>query len=188
MKRLSLTLLFNMIFLTITATAVAAAGNCTLTLGYWKNHPASWLTDTLTLGNQSYTKTQLLDILDASPEGDITYILAHQLIAAKLNQANGADTNIISDTLTNADSWLTVNPLGSNPQGPERDLGVNYSSILNDYNEGSIGPGHCPPTAVTLASLSAQTESRSSTLTLILCGFLLVISIILLVLRRRFHP
>jgi hypothetical protein len=117
--------------------------NCTYTQGYWKNHPEDWPVMQLTLGGVTYSQSELLDILDTPPQGDATYILAHQLIAAKLNVANGADDSAVADTIGNADAWLVANPLGSGPGGSARDEGIGYSDTLAAYNEGVIGPGHC---------------------------------------------
>jgi hypothetical protein len=54
---------------------------------------ASWYC--LMLSSQTYTKTELLMILRTAigtgPKADASLILADQLIAAKLNIANGAD-------------------------------------------------------------------------------------------------
>jgi hypothetical protein len=82
-----------------------------LSLGFWKAHPADWPVSSLILGSQTYTKTDLLAILK-TPTGsggsaDASVILARQLIAAKLNIANGSDPSPISSTITDADSLLS---------------------------------------------------------------------------------
>jgi hypothetical protein len=119
--------------------------NCTYTgQGYWKNHPDAWPVTSLMMGGQTYSQAQLLDIFDTSPRGDATYILAHQLIAAKLNVAQGADDTVVASTIANADDWLKEHPLGSAPSTSEdRETGVGYSEILDRYNSGKIGPGSC---------------------------------------------
>jgi len=65
--------------------------NCTYTQGFWKNHKDVWPVQSLQLGGVTYTKQELCDILDKSVKGNGLVSLAHQLIAAKLNLANGAD-------------------------------------------------------------------------------------------------
>ncbi|HZW02891.1 MAG TPA: signal peptidase I, partial [Anaerolineaceae bacterium] len=51
---------------------------CTYTLGYWKNHTGEWPVDQLYLGGVLYTKSELIALLNTSPEGDPTLTLAHQ--------------------------------------------------------------------------------------------------------------
>jgi len=117
-------------------------GGCSYTQGFWKTHPEAWPVDQLTLGNVVYTKAQLLDIFNASPKGDKTLILAHQLIAAKLNVANGADDTDIASTISAADAWLIANgPVGNGNK--DWNGGETLSNTLDAYNNGEIGPGHC---------------------------------------------
>jgi hypothetical protein len=125
---------------------VTAQADCSLTQGFWKNHEEVWPVEELILGTTTYTKLQLLAILRTPTRGDATYILIDQLIAARLNIANGADPTAIADTLTAADAWLAANPLGSNPTGAPRDVGVALAALLDDYNNGVTGPGHCEST------------------------------------------
>ena len=118
---------------------------CTLTQGFWKNHPAAWPVTSLTIGGVTYTESQLIAILQTPPQGgDATYILIHQLIAAELNVANGADSSSIASTITAADNYLSAHPLGSNPQGAAHDEGTSLASTLDNFNSGITGPGHCP--------------------------------------------
>ena len=112
-------------------------------MGYWKNHPEAWPVATITIGGVKYTKDQAIAILKTPPDGDATYILAHQLIAAKLNILQGADGSVLGTTIANADQWLFDHKLGSDPQGPDRKQGIAFASTLDKYNEGKIGPGHC---------------------------------------------
>lgn len=122
---------------------VTLQADCSLTQGFWKNHGDAWPVEELILGGSTYTKTQLLAILMTPPRGDATYILIDQLIAAKLSIAGGADPTAIADTLVAADAWLAANPLGSKPAGATRDAGVALAALLDDYNNGLTGPGHC---------------------------------------------
>ena len=123
--------------------------NCTLTQGFWKNHAEAWLVESLTLGGISYTQAQALEILRTPPRGDATYILAHQLIAAKLNLLHGADGSALGSTVADADAWLAANPLGSKPKGDAREVGIALAGTLDAFNNGAIGPGHCDDTAPT---------------------------------------
>jgi len=118
---------------------------CTLTQGFWKNHPTAWPVTSLTIGGVTYTEAQLITILKTPPAGgDATYILIHQLIAAELNVANGADSSTIAATITAADNYLAAHPLGSNPPEPAHSQGTSLADTLDKYNSGITGPGHCP--------------------------------------------
>jgi hypothetical protein len=116
---------------------------CTYGKGYWKNHPAEWLDTELSLGGVISDQVELLDILGTPPRGDATYILAGQLIAAKLNVLAGADSPAIDATINEADAWLVTNPLGSDPEGTIRQDGIDLAETLDDYNNGVSVPGSC---------------------------------------------
>ena len=118
--------------------------NCTYTQGYWKNHPDVWPLQSLTLGAVSYNASQLLQILDRPAQGNGLVILAHQLIAARLNIANGADPTAIQQSLIDADNMiggLIVPPIGDGYLSPGQTSGL--TDTLTEYNEGTIGAGHC---------------------------------------------
>src|SRR5262249_18487370 len=121
---------------------------CPLGQGYWKNHPNAWLADTLTLGSELYSRAELLDILRTPPRGDASLILAHQLIAAKLNVLNGSDPTPIAATIVHADGLLSaypgrlpyrVKPSSTAGQGMVAD-----ASVLDDYNSGELTPVCAP--------------------------------------------
>ncbi len=118
--------------------------NCTYTQGYWKNHPNAWPVMSLTLGNVTYTKAELLSILNQSVQGNGLVSLAHQLIAAKLNIAAGADPTDAYAAIVAADAQignLVVPPVGTGYLAPSQTS--SKTQTLDDYNNGVIGPGHC---------------------------------------------
>lgn len=105
-------------------------GPCTRTQGYWKTHGPGvcgngnnsneWNVTSMTLGAVVYTDAQLCSIFNTAPgtgpkaNGLIT--LAHQLIAAKLNVANGvtASADVLA-AIAAADTMigsLVVPPVG----------------------------------------------------------------------------
>jgi parallel beta-helix repeat protein len=118
---------------------------CTAAVGYWKNHPEEWALKTIRLGKKKYSKAKALNILHTFPKGDATNILAHHLIAAKLNVASGVTADSLEDTIDAADDWLTDHPLGSDPNDPERQEGIDLKDLLVAHNqgvmEGCIGTG-----------------------------------------------
>ena len=128
----------------LTTSTKPAAQNCTFTQGYWKNHPEVWPVSSLTLGTVTYTKAQLLQILNQPSKGNGLVILAHQLIAAKLNIAGGADPTPVASVIAAADAQigaLVVPPIGSGYLNPD-DVDTK-SQTLDSYNNGNLGVPHC---------------------------------------------
>ncbi len=124
--------------------STTSSTNCTYTQGYWKTHPEAWPVTSLTIGSVNYTKAQLLDILNESVGGNGLVSLAHQLIAAKLNIASGADPTDASAAIAAADAvigGLLIPPVGAGYIHPSQTSSL--TQTLDDYNNGIIGPGHC---------------------------------------------
>jgi hypothetical protein len=131
---------------TITSATLPCVGgtSCTYTQGYWRNHPDAWPVTRLTLGTVTYQAAELIAILDNPARGNGLITLAHQLIAAKLNIANGADPSAVQQAITDADNMiggLVVPPIGNDYLQPGQT--GNLTETLTEYNEGTIGPGHC---------------------------------------------
>ena len=109
----------------------------THTIGYWKKHPGKWPVDSLVLGTQTYSKSELLDILHSPSHGDASLILAKQLIAAKLNILAGADPVDIVPVIDEADALidgLSI-PAGISPSSDEGSQMVQLADILDNYNK-----------------------------------------------------
>ena len=128
-----------------------SSGTCPpLTFGYWKNHQSAWQDGTgLTLGNNFYTNAQLETLLETPVRGDASVDLAHQLIGALLNIANGTTSAPIQATITDANNLIgsgTI-PEGISPSSPVGQQMESDASILNDYNNGKItnACGHIGP-------------------------------------------
>ena len=97
------------------------------------------------LGSQTYTKTELLNILGIPSGEDTSLILADQLIAAKLNIANGSDPTPISSTIADADSLLSMFS-GKLPYNVDRSTPIGHRMVidarrLDRYNNGLLTPG-----------------------------------------------
>ena len=115
---------------------------CPRSMGYWKNHPEAWPVEEIKIGNVTYTKEEALDILWGANARDATKMLAAQLIAAKLNRLAGASASFkywcklvnIDDVISDADAFLIEHPLGSDPQGEDRETALKLKDILDAYN------------------------------------------------------
>ena len=137
---------------------------CTRTIGYWKNHAGGWhhhdaITPLLGRGiwlgthggrnsvrvNSSWLAVQILKSWDRHWHKNGICKLRAQLMAAKLNIANGADDADVAETIAAADTFLAKNHflkwLWLSKQD-KRDV-IGWAQTLDDYNNGKIGPGHC---------------------------------------------
>lgn len=115
----------------------------TLTRGYWVNHEENWPVSTLTLGGDSYTKEELLNILRRPTRGDKSYAMAAQLIATKLNLASGTDASCIGSDVVAADDWLDENPMDEGRTSDQVwSTGSTTHDNLDDYNNGRLCEGH----------------------------------------------
>ncbi|MCB9452938.1 MAG: hypothetical protein H6672_15970 [Anaerolineaceae bacterium] len=123
--------------------------DCPLGHGYWGSH-ADWPVTELTLGSQTYNQAELLVLLNTSSGGDASLILAHQLIAAKVNVANGADGTVIAGVMTEADNLLSTYadklPYAVDPASPEGQTLVNLANVLDSFNNGLLSAGCMTPT------------------------------------------
>ncbi len=121
--------------------------DCTYTIGYWKNHTPAWPAGSLTLGSVNYSASQLQSILAQPVAGNGLISLAHQLIAAKLNVANGANPSPASAAIAAADALiggLIVPPVGTGSLKPSRTSSLTQD--LDEFNNGEDHSGHCGST------------------------------------------
>lgn len=79
-----------------------------------------------------------------SPSDGITKLYA-QMLAAKLNVANGADPEAVSENFEDADEFLADHDYdGWDSLSRKMKKTINkWKSTFDDYNNGDIGPGHC---------------------------------------------
>jgi hypothetical protein len=132
---------------TVNATVACDVG-CTLTQGYWKTHsqegPApyddAWLNigplqeDTLFF---SSGKTYYQILWSAPKKGDAYLILAHQYIAAQLNDLNGVTMSpAVQAAFNSATAYF------SGGSATKAQL-TSWASILDGFNNGLAGTAHC---------------------------------------------
>jgi hypothetical protein len=112
---------------------------CTLTQGYWKNHAEEWAD----LANDPFFSSgkTYLQILQTPVKGSAYIQLAHQYIAAYLNiQAGASTTPAVDAAMATALTYFT--------SGTGDISGL--VTILDEYNNGVTGPGHCDDQEVIL--------------------------------------
>jgi hypothetical protein len=140
---------------------VACDQGCTLTPGYWKTHshhgPAPEDTAWFLLGDVDgdgnsegadetffLSGTTYYQVLWTPPQGNAYYILAHAYIAAKLNKLNGAaSTTQVDAALAWSTSFFNTYMPSSSLSKSVRNQAISKAQVLDDYNNGLIGPGHC---------------------------------------------
>lgn len=134
--------------------------DCTLTIGYWKNHAGlgpqadrvspllpQWLG---TAGGQSSvqvtTNAQAVTLLDySSTASNGIDKLYGQLLGAKLNLAAGADGAAVASTITSSDAFLAghADTSWTGLSGAAQQSVLGWVGTLDAYNNGLTGPGHC---------------------------------------------
>ena len=133
---------------------------CTLTIGYWKTHAGfgpqpDMVTPLLPIwlgiagGQKSIqvtTASQAVTILNFQDQASngIAKLYA-QLLAAKLNKANGADATAVASTISAADTFLATHGIAdwNSLNKVQKNQVLSWATTLDNYNNGLIGPGHC---------------------------------------------
>jgi cysteine-rich repeat protein len=149
--------MFRLLLVTSLTTLLAVACNdqygstynpnsetdCTLTQGYWKNHPGAWPVTSVALGNRTYSQAEALSVFAQPVNGNGLVSLAHQLLAAKLDVASGS-TNAVATEIAQGDAMignLVVPPVGAGSLPTSTTAAL--AQALDNYNTGTTGPGHC---------------------------------------------
>jgi hypothetical protein len=130
---------------------VPGLGGCTLTQGYWKTHSAfgpapyddAWTTvGPLQQNTLFFTSGKTwYELFWTAPKGGDTYLqLAHQYMAAKLNQLNGASAP--NDLISEAEAIFS-RATGTKLKSSDTSRAKVIAGLLDGYNNGVTGPGHC---------------------------------------------
>ena len=95
---------------------------------------------TITIGCQTFTKAQAIEIMKQSTSTDMSYQMAAHLIAAKLNiGCAGSNSSCVASAITAGDNWMcNGHPVGSKVKASSSDW-QSISSTFNTlvkYNEG----------------------------------------------------
>ena len=146
---------------------------CTLTPGYWKTHssygPAPYDDTWAMLGEDTpffLSGQTYYEVLWTSPSGgNAYYILAHAYIAAELNGLNGTSLAAVQtefDAATVLFETYTPAQVAAfkGKTAAIRNQFIALAEVLDDYNNGIIGPGHCDDN-----NFEAEVKSASVDLT-----------------------
>jgi hypothetical protein len=121
--------------------AVVHPGHCTYTQGWYKNHTSSWPSGTLKPTTVWDGWKTIIDLFNTPPKGSQYIILAHQYITALLNIQGGSSvTPEVQAALDKAAAYFIGGGAGAGD--PSVDIS-GVSTILDNYNNGLVGPGHC---------------------------------------------
>jgi hypothetical protein len=125
---------------------VTAGNKCPLDQGYWKSHASAWPVSSLTLGTVTYSKLQLLGILNTSTMADASVILAKAEIATLLSLAKGSNPASICSAIADANAALGTSTVPElvRPMTVQGQTMVGESNTLSSYNRGNLTLG-CTP-------------------------------------------
>jgi hypothetical protein len=108
--------------------------------GYWRGADA-WPVSSLELGGVEYSQADATALLESRVAGDVSFALAKQLVAAKLNAASGNDASCVLAAIADADAWLASNPIGSGVKANGaawQSSGEALRDVLEEYNQGLL--------------------------------------------------
>lgn len=147
----------------VSGNVAAHQTGCARTPGYWKNHPEEWhgasqhfhlgtsgdLSDRYNYFTEHTTPSgdvhpSALEILQTSPKGDKTIIMAQHLIATELNILNGSTNSCMPTYGARADAreWLQAHGLVGSGQ-EDWDGGEAIKDTLDAYNNGELCAPSC---------------------------------------------
>jgi hypothetical protein len=119
----------------------AVPAHCTYTMGWYKNHTSSWPSGSLTPNSVFDGGQTIIDLLNTPPKGSQYIILAHQYLTALLNIQGGSSVPpAVQTALNTAEAYFAGGGPGAGD--PSVDI-TGVSTILDNYNNGLTGPGHC---------------------------------------------
>jgi hypothetical protein len=118
------------------------------TPGYWKNHPEAWPASmsNITVGGVTYTKAQAIEWLKKTGK-DKSVTMFHSLVSAMLNVEVGNEDSCVADTITAANAWMALHPVGSNVAGSSdawsgSEQGEQMHQLMDAYNNGLLCADH----------------------------------------------
>ena len=101
--------------------------------------------ETITIGCITYSQSQAIAIMRHNTSQDKTYLLAQELIAAKLNvNCKNSNQSCVNSLIAAADAWLCLHPIGSGVSGGSvwNQIKATHSA-LEKYNTGKSCAPSC---------------------------------------------
>jgi hypothetical protein len=111
---------------------------CRLSPGFWKNHPEDWPVDTLYIGGTEMDQDQLVQQLRSFARRNPFRLMIRELVAAKLNVANGCDSSI-NQVIEDADRFLIQHPTTHNFRRTRVPQLRELRHALSVYNKSGCG-------------------------------------------------
>lgn len=134
-------------------------GTCPLPQGDWKSNPSDWPESALPmkLGNtNTYIQSKLLSLMNAPVKGDASLVLAVQLIAAKLNFANGVNpSQEVLEAIAGSDAIIGTRLLPAKVKSNST-LGKSMTTLaakLELFNKGVLNQGCSEETSTNSATM-----------------------------------
>jgi hypothetical protein len=115
---------------------------CTFTQGYYKNKGSRLLPS----GNFFLSGQTWLEVLETeAKQGNAYYILAHQYIAASINAKTASRTTAVDAALAGGATYFgKATPANWSVNGSySKEQLTAWADVLDSYNNGASGPGHC---------------------------------------------
>jgi hypothetical protein len=136
---------------------VPVAGDpCLYRARYWHRHPELWPVNWLEIGGRILDQDQLMVVMDHRAHHFTLFALTRELITAKLNLANGGNSDI-QDLVDAADALLMNFTGNSRDRGQARREANRLMRALYAYNKSG-----CPSDGTSGVTLSLDGGSNSS--------------------------
>ncbi len=149
----------------VTSTPTSTdSDSCTYSMHFWRTNSDAWLIENIVLGNLSYTKVEVIAILESEDPSPIERLMG-EFFTALLNTLNGADSAEIDSIMVEARDWLILRPHGLDLAEAEIVEIEDLADQLQGFNSGMIGPGLCSDEPITPTPTTTFTPQATDTST-----------------------
>jgi len=123
------------------------------TPGFWKNHPGDWPVEEITIGDQTYSKTQAIEIMKRATKRNLWTVMFMHVVSAELNllagvlEYCGSEVDDVVQWVDDGKDWLAANR-DSQPIPANHDAWTDEAESIKDsldaFNNGELGL-NCAP-------------------------------------------